>query len=248
MAILVFLSALLVFQAATACNVPGGLLQAAWGLIEDGEIEPFALVLRNDILSNSGSDGGLYALGATFTAVSELSWVRPASACAHANLINANVNLARHSLGRDALSAAIDGYAVVLAQAAENFRLLGQTCVLPSPWPTLDNCCGDYGRIYQFEESWDLANSASSVARCAARDLYTSFGARANNVGAAATSAATSPALAIFKGIEGELISLLKAATSKDCSRNLRTETGLLKAAIFRAADEAKNSLYCRCV
>nr|BAF62094.1 fibroin light chain [Hydropsyche angustipennis]BAH80183.1 fibroin light chain [Hydropsyche angustipennis] len=257
MAILVFLSALLFIQAASAhCNT-AGLVQATWGLIEDGEIEPFSLVLRDSILAieNDNPTSQLYALGATLTAVSELSWVRPSSACAYANLINANVGLANHNLGRAALSSAIDGYAQVLAQAAENIRILGQCCVLPSPWPVLDNCCGDYGRIYDFENSWSLATGCNSEGpRCAARDLYLALNARSNNVGAAATSAATTPALSIFKRIKGEISSLLSLATapkSSGCAtrkKDLRTAAGVLKQAIYNAADDVKSSLYSSCV
>ncbi|XP_077296102.1 fibroin light chain-like [Arctopsyche grandis] len=257
MAILVLLSALFFFQAAAAhCNA--GLLEATWGLIEDGEIEPFSLVLRNNLLetASSGKSGEIYALGATLTAVSELSWVRPDSACAYSNLINANLNLGKGRLSRATLSSAIDEYAITLAKAVENLRILGQSCVLPSPWPVLDNCCGDYGRIYPFEASWDSVSSfSSSKARCASRDLYTALNARSNNVGAAATSAATTPALSIVKIIEGDLVSYLQGVTSPivgcECtgsrSKKLRTLAGKLKSSIFTAANQVKSNLYSSC-
>lgn len=79
--------------------------------------------------------------------------------------------------------------------------------VLFSFQPTLENSCGDWGRIYDFENSWDLSNVNNGVV-CAARRLYTAFGARANNVGAAATSAATDAAISIISEIEDELVSV----------------------------------------
>lgn len=245
MALSFFIGALLAIQGVNfaSCN----LLKDTWALIEEGEVEPFGLLLQQEILAEGNS---VHALGATVTGVSELAWPRPDSGCGHSKLINANVGLNKGTLSYGELSDAIDSYAVVLAQAVDNLRILGLCCVMPSPWPSMDNSCGDYGRIYEFESNWDIAGSAASNGvRCAARRLYLAQGARANNLGAAAASAATDPALHIIGSIEGELRDYLAAVTKdesgpcnyKSQNKKFKSLAGSLKRSIFVAADDAKH-------
>lgn len=252
MALSFFIGALLAIQGVSYVS-SCGLLEHTWDLIEEGEVEAFSLLLKQEVLAEGDTT---HALGATVTGVSELAWPRPASGCGHSKLINANVALKKGSLSYGQLEDAIDSYAVVLAQAVDNLRLLGLCCQMPSPWPPMDNSCGDYGRIYEFESNWDIAGSAASEGvRCAARRLYLSHGSRANNLGAAAASAATEPALQIIGSVEHSLKGYLKEITKEESgpcnfkSQNKRFKklAGALKSEIFKAADNAKHSLGKHC-
>nr|BAF62096.1 fibroin light chain [Limnephilus decipiens] len=248
MALSLLIGALLAIQGASfvaSSHISASLLEGTWDLVEQGEVEPYVLLLKDEVVST----GGVYGLGATLTGVGELAWPRPASGCGHSKLINANVALNDGTLAWGELEDAVDSYAVVLAQAVDNLRILGLNCIIPAPWPTLENSCGDWGRIYDFESSWSLSKVNKGVV-CAARRLYTSFGARANNVGAAATSAATDAATSIISEIEDELVSYLEAVVSKSAGpkqKLLRTLAGSLKASIFRASGNAKSGLRSRC-
>nr|UPQ64760.1 fibroin light chain [Plectrocnemia conspersa] len=237
MAFLVILSAFLFFQAASASVTSD--LTAAWSLIDEGEVVPYALLMKNAIINSAhGADGEAYAVGASFLAISELSWVRPSSGCGYSNLIAA-------SLGHGKKCHAIDGFAVALAQAVENFRILGYCCVLPSPWPSMDNSCGDYGRAYDFENAWSSSPVGSNGLSTAARDLYRSFTSAPNNVGAAVTSAATDEAMSILKVVKNDILDYMRLASSSNSNckskhAQLRRKAGALKAKIFNAADAAK--------
>nr|BAH80180.1 fibroin light chain [Rhyacophila obliterata] len=252
MALLLLTAAFLATQGIASAAIQPALIEATWRLVEDGEIPPFALLLRDELIAEAGpSSTELYALGATFTAVGELAWPRAASGCGHSKLINACVGFNDGSTSYSELSDAIDSYAVVLSQAVDNLRILGYCCIVPAPWPPMDNSCNDYGRIYSFEDSWDLAKGAGNKARCIARRLYTSFGARLNNIGAAATSAATIAAREILEQIENDLVTYLNtvvksASGSWQCAqkkKNMLTLGGYLKSAIWKAASVTKHNL-----
>lgn len=66
-------------------------LSAAWSLIDEGETVPYALLMRNALINSAhGVDGEAYAVGASFLAISELSWVRPSSGCGYSNVSHEN--------------------------------------------------------------------------------------------------------------------------------------------------------------
>lgn len=58
------------------------LLEGTWDLVEQGEVEPYALLLKKEVVAT----GGVYGLGATLTGVGELAWPRPASGCGHSKV------------------------------------------------------------------------------------------------------------------------------------------------------------------